>query len=199
MTNEVFKSLFGPMWGKLPPVFLKRYSNRSCSADIITVEGNMDIHYSKLVVCFIPVMKLLRLLAPYRGKNIPVKVDFRSQQQDVCIERTFYFPDQEPYSFNSCMHLTADNNVIEYLSYGMGWKSHYFFDGVKIVMQHQSYVLKIFGLAIPLPLSFIIGKGHAEEVLIDDNSYRVTMTITHPLFGELYRYSGDFSLTRLLQ
>lgn len=64
-------------------------------------------------------------------------------------------------------------------------------------MQHKGYVLKIIKWNIPLPIELLIGKGHAEEEVIDDNSYRMTMKMSHPLFGMLYTYSGDFIFTRL--
>ena len=66
----------------------------------------------------------------------------------------------------------------------------------KIVMQHKSFVWMPFGLMIPLPVEFFLGKGYAEEVMIDDNSYRISMTMTHPWFGLMYSYAGDFSFKR---
>jgi len=83
------------------------------------------------------------------------------------------------------------------MSFGIGWRMHYFYDGKKIVMQHKGYVWRVFGLNIPIPFVIFIGKGHAEEEVIDDNSYRITMTIAHPWFGTMYSYSGNFTFKRL--
>ena len=199
MQEQIFKSVFGFSWDKLPPVFQKRYSNRSFSHDISSVEGEMDISYSKIMSCLMPLFRLLHVLVPYKGKNIPVKVDFRSQidSDSVCIDRKFYFPGKKPYEFNSCLQVIKDNDVIERMSFGVCWRMHYFYDGKKVVMQHKGYVWRVFGLNIPLPLGIFVGKGHAEEEVIDDNSYRVTMTMTHPLFGTMYSYSGNISFKRL--
>lgn len=83
------------------------------------------------------------------------------------------------------------------MSFGMGWRTHYCYDGKKVVMQHKGYVLRVFGLNIPLPLKIFVGIGHAEEEVINDNSYRVTMTMTHSGFGTMYSYSGNFTFIRL--
>jgi hypothetical protein len=197
--EQIFKTVFGSAWDKLPPAFQKRYMNRPYSHDITTVEGKMDIHFPKIMSCLMPFFKLLHVLPPYRGKNIPVKVDFRSQidSDTVCLERKFYFPGKSPYEFNSRMHVIKENDVVERMSLGMGWRTHYFYDGKKVVMQHKGYVLRVFGLNIPIPLKFFVGVGHAEEEVIDDNSYRVTMTMTHPWFGTMYSYSGNFTFKRL--
>lgn len=197
--EQIFKSVFGSTWDKLPPVFQKRYMNRPYSNDITTVEGKMDISFSKVMSCLMPFFRLFHVLVPYKGNGIPVKVDFRSEAHSdaVYLDRKFYFPDKQPYEFNSCMRAIKENDVVERMSFGVSWRTNYFYDGNKVVMQHRRYVWRIFGLNIPLPLEILLGKGHAEEEVVDDNTYRVTMRMTHPLFGAMYSYSGNFTFTRL--
>jgi hypothetical protein len=197
--EQIFKPVFGSTWEKLPPVFQKRYLNRPFSHDISSVEGEMDISFSKTMSYLMPIFRLLHVLVPYKGKNIPVKVDFRSQinSDAVYLDRKFYFPGKQPYEFNSRMQIIKDNEVVERMAFGVGWRTHYFYDGKKIVMQHIGYVWRVLGLNIPLPLEIFVGKGHAEEEVIDDNTYKVTMTMSHPLFGTMYSYSGNFSFKRL--
>jgi hypothetical protein len=193
-----FKSVFKTTWEKLPPVFLKRYANRPYSNDFASVEGKMEVSFSKLMRCMMPILRFMHILVPYQGKDISVKVDFRSTADSdaTFLDRKFYFPGKQPYEFNSCVQPIKDTEVIEFMSYGIGWKMHYFYDGEKVIMEHKGYVWKLFGYNIPVPLGILIGKGHAEETVIDENSYRVTMSISHRLFGTLYSYAGDFTFTR---
>ena len=197
--DQIFKSVFGSAWEKLPPVFQKRYINRPFSNDICSVEGVMDISFSKTMSCLMPLFRLMHVLVPYKGNNIPVKVDFRSEINStaVCLERKFNFPGKKPYEFNSRMLVIKENDVIERMAFGLGWRTHYFYDGTKVVMQHKGFVWSVFGLNIPVPLEIFVGKGHAEEEVIDDNAYRVSMTMSHPLFGIMYSYTGNFTFTRL--
>lgn len=199
-TDPGFKSVFKTTWETLPPVFRKRYANRPHSNDLASVEGKMEVSFSRLMSCMMPLLKLMHILVPYQGKDIPVKVDFRSttDSDGTFLDRIFYFPDKPPYVFNSCVQPIKDTEVIERMTFGIGWKMDYFYDGEKVTMQHRGYVWKVFGWNIPLPIEFLVGKGHAEETAIDDNSYRVAMTISHKLFGTLYRYAGDFTFTRLI-
>ena len=195
MKDPAFKLVFGSEWEKLPPVFQKRYMNRAFSDDVIAVQGEMEIQNSKVMTYFVPFFKLFRVLVPYQGKNIPVKVDFQSSKNSVavCLDRYFYFPDKKPWAFHSCMYPLGKNDVLERMAFGLGWRTHYFYDGKKVVMQHRGYVLQIFGINIPLPLTIFLGKGYAEEVPIDDDSYQISMTMTHPWWGVLYTYSGQFT------
>ena len=50
--EQIFKSVFGTAWDKLPPVFQKRYINRPYSNDITSLEGEMDISFSKIISLF---------------------------------------------------------------------------------------------------------------------------------------------------
>jgi hypothetical protein len=197
--EPTFKPIFGSDWDKLPPVFQKRYVNHPFSADLATVEGKMDIDFAKIMACFMPFFKLFHVLVPYKGNDIPVKVNFRSEKDSaaVCLDRTFFFPDKKPYEFNSRMLLIKENEVIERMALGLGWRTHYYYDGTKVIMEHRGYVWQIFGLNIPLPLEIFIGRGHAEEEVVDDNAYRVTMAMLHPWLGVLYSYSGVFTFKRL--
>lgn len=197
--DPIFKSVFKTSWERLPPVFQKRYANQPYTNEIATVEGQMEIRFSKFMSLIMPLLRLFHVLVPYQGKNIPVTVNFRSalNSDDFFLDRTFYFPGKPPYAFNSCVQVIKDAEVIERMAFGIGWKMHYFYDGKKIVMQHKGYVWNIFGYNMPLPLEIFIGKGHAEEEPIDDNSYRISMTISHALFGTLYDYSGNFTFKRL--
>lgn len=197
--EKTFKSVFGQTWEKLPPVFQKRYINRSFSDDVCSVEGEMDIGFSRIMLLLIPFFRLFHVLVPFKGNHIPVKVDFRSKTDSdaVYLERKFFFPGKKPYLFNSRMQPINFNEVIEIMSLGIGWRTHYFYDGEKIVMEHKGYAWRIFGFNVPLRLEFLIGRGYATEEIIDDNSYRVTMTMTHRLFGTLYSYTGNFTFTSL--
>lgn len=194
--NPIFKSLFGSTWDILPPVFHKRYGNRPFCNEIIVVQGNMNIKYSKPMSWLMPIFRLLHILAPYQGNNIPVIVYFRSQIDcdAVYLERNFYFPRRKAYKFNSSMHIINSNDVIERMAGGLGWRTNYFYARGKIIMHHKSYVWRLFGIDIPMPLEILVGKGHAEEEAIDDYTYRITMTMTHALFGNIYSYCGNFTI-----
>lgn len=196
--EPLFKQAFGSTWETLPTVFQKRYMNRPFSNDTNSVAGKMDIKFSNIMRLFLPIFRLFNVLVPYQGHNIPVNVDFKSNVNTdrISLIRTFYFPNKKPYLFNSNMQVISQNDVIEHMAFGLGWRTNYFYNGTKVVMQHKAYVMNILGYFIPLPLEIFVGKGHAEEEMIDENTYRVTMVMTHPLFGLLYTYTGDFSFKR---
>jgi len=194
--EPIFKAIFAQEWNMLPKVMKKHYRNKAYSNDVTTAKGHMNVRYSKILILLLPAFRLLGVLVPYSGENIPVEVHYRSSPDTKAFhfDRVFYFPNKKPYHFRSKMLQMHGNVVIEFMRFGLGWRMKYLYDGKKVILQHYGYRQKIFRWVIPLPLSLLIGKGHAEEYAIDENTFRMKMTIKHRLFGELFTYSGTFTI-----
>jgi hypothetical protein len=108
----------------------------------------------------------------------------------------FHFRAIPSYAFRSRMLQIKDNEVIEVMKFGIGWKMLYCWDGQKIVLQHKGYGMKLFGHIVPLPLEIFMGKGYAEEIAVDDDTFDMMTSITHPLWGKIYEYKGRFKVTK---
>ena len=195
-STSIFASVFGQQWETLPEVIRKRYANRSYSDDLVTVEGKLDIYFSSIMYLFLPIFRLLNILAPYQGKDVSVIVNFRSELNSSALyfDRTFYFTGKPPYKFCSYMQHIKDDIVVEFIRFGVGWRMKLNCKDGKIVMQHNGYVWGVFGKLIPIPIGFLLGEIYAEEQMVSDNSFHMLMTITHPLFGKTFEYSGEFRL-----
>lgn len=196
--EPAFKKVFGAAWSQLPTVFLKRYSNRAHTNDITTVTGKMEISYSRWLSWMMPICKLIHLLVPYHGKNIPITADFCSHEDKngVTLARHFLIENNKAYDFISYMKPLGENDVVEIMPLGLGWRTRYYYENGKVIMQHRNYVLCMGKFLLPLPLHIFLGKGYAEEVMIDDQTYSMEMHIKHRWFGILYSYSGTFKFTK---
>lgn len=194
--QPIFKSIFGHQWMDLPQVMHKHYANRPYSDDVVTVEGKMDVEFGWLVKLFSPILRLVGALVPYQGKDIPVTVHFRSEPDSTayCLDRTFNFPDKKPYVFFSKLIQIKDDVIVEVMKYGIGWKHRFYYDGNKVLLEHKGYVWKVGGNIIPVPIGLLLGRGYAEEEALNENTFRMKMNITHPLFGKMYEYRGVFKV-----
>lgn len=193
--KPIFQLIFGDGWSKLPPVMLKHYANRPYSNDISTVEGHLDVMCKWYIQ---PLFCLLGTVPAYNEKNVSVTVNFTSQQNNsgFGFERVFYFKNRKPFHFRSCMYQVSGNEVMERMKYGICWHSSYSWDGKQVVLAHKGYSLRIFGINIPLPITWLIGRGDAYEIPIDDNTFGMCVNITHPLLGNIYEYKGQFKIIK---
>lgn len=194
--QPIFKSIFGSSWNNLPVVMQKHYANRPYSDDIITVKGKMDIEFNWFGKLCTPLFRIFGTLIPYQGKNIETIVHYKSSQRDnsFSFDRILHFPNKKPFHFKSRMVPIKGKKVIEYMGFGLGWCMNYEYEDNVIKLKHLSYVVRILGLNIPVPLSIFIGKGYAEETATSDNGFKMFVTITHPLWGKIYEYRGKFNI-----
>jgi len=197
--QPIFQPIFAPQWEKLPAVLQMHYANRPYCSDRVTVEGIMKVEVSLLARLLSPLMRITGALAPYVGDNIPVIVHFESEPDSnaFCLNRIFHFPTRKPYHFHSRMIPAGGNELIEWMSSGIGWHASYAFEGDKVRMRHLGYKIRLFGNIFSLPLEIFLGKGYAEEEAISENSFRMYMDIRHRWFGKVYAYSGEFTISEV--
>lgn len=194
--NPIFQSIFGEQWFNLPTVMHRHYANRPHSHDEVIVEGKMSVKIASFMKLLTPILRFTGILVPHSGDNIPVTVHFRSEKNSnaYCFDRIFYFPNQKPYHFRSRMIPQGGNQVVELMGWGIGWHARYYYDGQKIRIEHEGYKLNVFGRMIHLPIEFMFGKGFAQEEAISHDTFRMHMCVQHPIFGQLYAYSGEFTV-----
>ena len=89
---------------------------------------------------------------------------------------------------------TNNNEVVEIMPFRLGWRMSYLWEGGRVKLKHKGYVLCFFGCFIPLPITFLLGEGNAEETAVDDNTFDMFVTITHPWWGVIYEYKGRFKV-----
>jgi len=192
----IFQAVFGDSWADLPPVMKDHYTVRAGSDDRVRVDGHLDVKISWLVSIM---ARLTGMLLAYSGEHIPVSVVFTSGvgAKGFQFDRTFGFPKQRDVKFRFLMEHIGGNELIEYMGFGVGRKMAYSWDGEKVVLAHRGYVWWVFGAMVPVPLALIKGRGHAEQVAWSDTEFSMWMHSRHPLFGDMFAYSGIFKVTEM--
>jgi len=196
--DPIFKSIFGESWDDLPPVMKKHYANRPYTDDKVTVEGVMDVTCAGPIRMFKPLFLILGGIPPYNENAVPVTVTFESEPGSKVFRfnRVFHFKAAKPYSFRSHMVQMKGNDVVEIMRFGLCWRMNYLWGDGKVILKHKGYMLRLFGHFIPLPLTMLMGKGYAEEIAVDDDTFDMFVHITHPWWGKIYEYKGQFRVTK---
>ena len=191
-----FKPVFGDQWKHLPDVMQKHYANRAYTNDTVTMTGTMDVEISKFAKIISPVLRVFGALVPYEGSNIPVTVTARSHVNTAqyIMDREFQFSDQRRYNFVSKLERVEKNEMIEFMRFGVGWRSAFVWEDEKVKLKHRGYAWRVLGWTIPIPGTILLGKGYAEEEPISDDCFQMLMHITHPWWGKVYEYRGTFKI-----
>jgi predicted DCC family thiol-disulfide oxidoreductase YuxK len=195
--RPIFQDIFGETWDALPPVLKKHYANRPYTEDKIVVQGVLDVYCKAPLIWLAVIMRWLKQIPVCNENAVPTTVIFQSDPNTPAFQfrRTFYFQQEPPYQFASRMICLKGNNLVEEMRYGLGWKLQYRWDGEKIILSHQGYVVRCLGHWIPLPVTWILGAGYAEEYALDAERFSMFTHITHPWWGKVYEYKGVFQLS----
>lgn len=194
--KPIFQPVFGTDWHRLPPVMLKHYANLPYCEDVYITRGKMTVWASPLLRIFAPVSRILGGIPLINQSNVPVEVRFESapNTNELVFNRLFSFAGRRPYRFRSQMSLLRNGQVIEKMKFGLGWRVKFVWLDNKVQLLHCGYSLWIFNYTMPIPLSWILGRVHAEEWAVSDNQFKMFVEIRHPWLGKIYEYRGQFEM-----
>ncbi|MDP9790969.1 DUF4166 domain-containing protein [Agrobacterium tumefaciens] len=195
--KPVFREVLGEDWHNLGETIRRHYFLRAFSDDYICVKGTMhEVWHSAVARLLIPLARIFGALVPYRGTSVPVEVHYNAQPNDGTIHwnRVFHFAGRPPFHFRSHMKHAGGNSVIEFVRFGVGMRLKVTAEDGALVFRGKGYIWRLFGTDMPLPVGLILGRAYIEERPVDAQRFSMRMTLTHPLFGELFRYSGSFAL-----
>lgn len=192
---SVFETVLGDQWNALGETVRRHYFLRPFSDDYVCVKGTMRVvHHSAFAKLLIPVARIFGALVPYSGKNVPVDVHYSARGGDRTIhwDRVFHFPGRPAFHFRSFMEPVEGNSVIEFVRFGIGMRLAVTAEDGALVFRDRGYIWRVFGIDMPIPVSLLLGSAYVEERPVDRQSVSMRMTLTHPLFGQLFRYEGSF-------
>lgn len=195
--RPLFEEVLGEDWRRLGPVIRRHYFLRAFSNDAICVKGVMhEVEHSAIARLLLPFARIVGALVPYRGRDVPIEVHYAARPDDGTLhwDRVFHFSGRKPFHFRSHMQQIGPNRVIEFVRFGVGMQLRVTAEDGALVFRDEGYVWRLFGHDLPLPVGLFLGAGYIEERPIDERSFSMRMTLKHPLFGELFRYSGRFTL-----
>lgn len=195
--QPVFQAVLGPQWQALGEVIRRHYFLRPYSDDRITVSGVMhEVHHNWLARLMMPFARIAGALVPYRGRDVPIDVhyDCRPDDGNIYWNRVFRFDGRPPFHFRSHMEQTGPGQVIEFVRLGIGLRLRVSAEDGALVFRDAGYVWRLFGLDVPLPVGLLLGRAYVEERPVDAERFSMKMHLRHPLFGEVFRYSGSFSV-----
>ena len=186
-TKPLMQQALGAQWAQLPPALQAHYQQGD-NRDV----GALDIDYPALMQPYLHFLRLFGALLNRRGKAIPTTVAKYMDGDTQCWKRTITFPDGKTILFQSRWQYGGSNEVIEYVSPIMGLRMAVAVQDGKLHYSGKHLVLKLGSVLIPIPEWLVLGHTTIVETALDDSSFAMDFRLTHPWFGEVYRYAGTF-------
>ncbi len=190
--NSPMQTALGEDWQKLPPALRTHY--RCCTT---RDTGYLDIAFPAWIRPCLRLLYRVGALVPRSGQGVATVVDKRVAGQRQYWQRSIRFADGETIGFNSIWEPAEGGTLIEYVNPVLGLQMRPYVVGKRLHYQGVRFVARLWRWRMPIPEWLALGHTTIVEEALDDTRFAMDFRLTHPLFGEVFRYSGQFEAQTL--
>ncbi len=185
---NIMRAALGSEWKRLPTALRAHYQS-AANRDI----GVLDVEYPRGMQPYLQVLRLFGVLVNRRGRNIPTIVEKHVEGGIQHWRRALQFPDGKEIVFDSRWLHEGGRRIVEYVGPMLGLCMEPRVEGEALVYEGRCFVVKLGRLRLRLPEWLVLGHTTIVERALDETHFTMDFRLRHPLFGELYRYSGTFT------
>ena len=194
--SDVAKALGRDAWLRLPPAVRRRFGEGKRTDRPQRYRGTMaQVECSRLGWLLAQAARLIGTpLAPFAGSNVPVRVVVTAQPGGAgeCWERIYAFAGRREIKVTSYKRIDADGGFVECVGGGFGMALQLYERNGALHFESTSYFWDVAGWRLPLPALLSPGTAHVVHADLGRGLFRFTITITHPLLGQMFHQDGVF-------
>ncbi len=185
--KSLMQQALGADWEKLPPALQAHYR---FGATVDT--GSMDIEFPWFMQPVWSILKLFGALVDRKGNGVMTIVEKSVVGERQVWRRTITYADGQVVRFDSFWVAAGNEEVIEFVNPVLGLQMAPYVVGDKLHYRGVKFIAKLGPVTIPIPEWLTLGHATIVEEALDDTHFAMDFRLTHPWFGELFRYSGEF-------
>lgn len=185
--NNLMQLALGEDWDKLPPALQRHYQS-----GLTMDKGHMDIEYPRFMQPYLSALRLFGALVNRGGHDLATQVEKRNSGIRQYWRRTITYPDGKVILFNSFWIHAGGNQLIEFVNPLLGLQMAVHVKNARLFYRGIRYVVKLGPLLLPIPEWLALGHTTIVEEAITETQFAMDFRLTHPLFGQVFRYSGEF-------
>ncbi len=198
--KPILAQALGDDWQYVSPLVRAHYGLHPDSDELLELNGVMSVYYPRPAILLLGFARLMGGLVLLREDDVPVTVVNSSLPGKLAMfwHRSFFVPGKKkPVIFRSRMEYAGGTEVVEFIGasdwLSMGIKMKITQVNGAIHFDSTRYLLKVGSLQVPIPGHFLLGRASIFEKALDEDTILMGFSIKHPLWGEVYTYSGTFS------
>lgn len=193
MPLPLAQTALGDAWLRLAAP-MRRHYGLPCGVDAeLTLQGRMRVDYPLKVLPLILAARLCGALVHRRGDNLAVTVRNRTCDGSPALfwRRTFQFPGRNVI-FQSRMEHLAENEIVEYVRFGLGIRLRLSEQDGALVFRSNGYVWNLGPWRLHLPDWLLLGRAEIVERADGEDALLLEFRVEHPWWGKTYDYGGRF-------
>lgn len=192
-TRHGLSGVLGPRaWSRLPEAVRERFADTAATA---TYAGAFEVVRASAVGRMFALLGTLfgTPVAPRVEDHVAARVRVHPDAHGVAWDREYLWADGARDLVRSTKVVTDDGFLIEKLPARLCMPLDTFEDGGVLHFVSRGYYFDLGpGLRLWLPALLSPGVTHVEHIDLGHGWFRFTMTVTHPLLGEVFFQTGRF-------
>lgn len=189
--KSLMQLALGEDWDRLPPSLRAHYQHGQ-NADI----GYLDIEFPRWMTPYLWLLHKFGALLARAGRRLPTRVEKEVVGDRQYWRRTMAFPDGKVIRFDSVWVRSGTNRLIEYVNPIMGLEMAARVRDEELHYEGLRFVLNFGCFQLGLPEWLVLGHTTIIERADTSGGFALDFRLTHPILGQIFRYSGVFSTWR---
>lgn len=184
--KSIMQQRLGADWDQLPPALQAHYGAQSIDT------GHLSVIFPPWLRPLIIVVSWLGALLNTPGLNLPTQVHKQQSANRQTWRRRIQYPCGKVRIFNSDWQLDAKGRLVEYVNPCLGLQMRPWVEQGRLFYKGEYLVIRLGPLQIRLPQWCGLGNAYVEERAISNTIFAMDFKMVHPLFGQVFRYYGEF-------
>jgi hypothetical protein len=197
VTHSIEGVLGEAAWQRLPGAVRARFGDTAAAVDYV---GEFEIVRASVPGrCLAWLCKLIGTpVVPRTGLHVPAVVRVGPTERGVAWQREYQWPDRSTCLVRSTKVIGPDGILVEELPARLCMPLNVYEQSGVLHFVSRGYYFNLGirrngrRIRIPFPTWLSPGTTHVEHLDELSGWFRFTMTVTHPLFGELFYQTGRF-------
>lgn len=189
---NLMQQALAEQWQQLPKSLQAHYQTRT-NQDV----GLLSVDYPKYMQPILSMLGLFGVLISRKGKDNPTTVQKQMRGNRQYWQRTIKLPTNKEIVFKSVWVHASDNRIVEYVNPLLGLCMAVHVQDGMLFYQGKHFVLNLGLFRLAIPEWLLLGHTTIVEEAIDENHFQMDFRLTHPWFGQIYRYNGTFTTESL--
>jgi hypothetical protein len=187
------QTALGADWNKLPAALQAHYRYGPA-----TDSGYLNIDYPRWMQPCLSALRLLGALVDRRGERVDTVLNKTLVGNAQYWRRTMIWRVGDSGLVNTTRHFNStwvaasNSQLIEYVKPWLGLRMEPRVVDGRLHYRGVCFVLKLGSCLLPIPEWLLLGHTTIIEEAVDERHFNMDFRMTHPLFGEMFRYWGQF-------
>ncbi len=177
-------------WQRLPPRVRARFDEPTLAVDYV---GEFDVvrasRLGRIIAWFCQAIGTP--VVPRTGQNVRAVIHVGPVARGASWLREYHWPPRDTYRVHSTKVIGADGMLVEELPARLRMPLNVYEREGVLHFVSKGYYFEL-GVHLHLPGWLSPGTTHVEHIDEADGWFRFTMTVSHPIFGEVFYQTGRF-------